>query len=522
MTLLSKALDRAGFPRVDADAEARKVAVLRIVVGLLLAWRSGLIARDALYYFDPTLIMGRPWPIEAVAGWIQCALALGLALGIGARSCAVLLMLTHAAFSVWTGTYNLGPMLLVPILGALAVLEGGRLTLRAGLRAAPPAAAFRAVYLILFLAYAGWSFQAVLYHVHDPYWIQGRTTEVMFTNSYLSEFYGVFRAWERASPGTLRAMSIFVGSAQTLFQMAMIPLIFTRWGRVYVRVWGWIFILGSLFDLQLTLLPFVEAVLWAMVFMPARWFAPRSGRSISAGGSRHSEELRVAAAVYTAGYGALSLLFFTNAILGYTMSRSLPPWIANPVLFYAGLVAPNVFNTTDLMMGDRWTVLARIDQGQLKLVPFDGFEGERLAYLRSDLLYFANSLRWRREMIFAGDLAAYHQPGAPGYAYAYRVALYDHRRRGSPVPETYAVTVFRNYAAERAGAATATRYAPVQAFAFTLTIGPGSTASRWATRPDHPLPSPNHPTTGPLQPFFSGRVIPDRAGNGGVSRWSKL
>ncbi len=47
------------------------------------------------------------------------------------------------------------------------------------------AAEFRAVYWVLFLAYAGWSFQAVLYHLRDPYWIQGRTTELTFTNSYL-------------------------------------------------------------------------------------------------------------------------------------------------------------------------------------------------------------------------------------------------------------------------------------------------------------------------------------------------
>lgn len=474
MRLLSKALDGAGIPRIaDTEAEARKVAVLRIAVGLLLVWRSGIVASDALYFFDPTVVMGRPWPIEAIAGWMQCALAWGLVFGIIPRTCAALLMLTHAAFSIWTVTYNLGPMLLVPILGALAVLDSGRLTVHSRVRQTPSAAEFRAVYRILFLAYAGWSFQAVLYHLRDPYWVQGRTTEVMFINSYLSEFYGVFRAWERASPATLRALSIFVGSAQTLFQIAMIPLIFTRWGTVFVRVWGWVFILGSVLDLQLTLLPFVEVVLWAMVFLPSRWFfAPHGSGAVSACGPPHGPgNLRLGARLYTASYGLLSLMFFTNAILGSTIGGSLPPWIGNPVLYYAGLVAPNVFNTTDLTMGDRWAVLTRVDRGHETLVPFDGFEGERLAYLRSDLLYFANSLRWRREMIVAGDLAAYHRPGAPGYAHAYRVASYDHRRRGSVPPETYRIRIFRNYAAERAGATMATRYAPIQLFEFTVTVG---------------------------------------------------
>lgn len=449
--------------------------MLRIFAGLLLVWRSGVVAWDAAYYFDSTSILGRSLPLEAIAGWIQCALAGGLVFGIGPRVCAALLMLTHAAFSIWTGTYNLAPMLLVPILGAMAVLDCGRLSVFARARHAPSAAEFRAAYLILFLAYAGWSFQAVLYHVRDPYWLQGRTTAVMFINSYLSEFYGVFRAWEGISPATLRALSIVVGSAQTLFQMAMIPLVFTRWGTRFVAAWGWIFILGSVFHLQLTLLPFVEVILWGMVFLPARWFTAIG--VTPARGAIRSDHIGFAARAYTASYGVLSLMFFTNAILGSTIGSSLPHWVANPVLYYAGLVAPNVFNTADLTMGDRWAVLTRIDRDQATLVPFDGLEGERLGYLRSDLLYFANSLRWRREMIIAGDLAAYHKPGAPGHAYAYRVALYDHRRRRNAGSETYRVTIFRNYAAEHAALPIASRYTPIQVFEFRLTIGPLSTTT---------------------------------------------
>jgi len=481
---VSRALDRTGFPRLaDSETEARKFALLRVVVGLLLAWRSGIIARDAVYYFDPTFIVGRGWPLEAIAGGTQFMLSLGLVFGVLPRTCAALLMLTHAAFSVWTETYNLAPMLLVPILGAIFVLDSGRLALHGRLRLAPPPEQFRAVYLILFLAYAGWSFGAVLNHVRDPYWIQGRTTEVMFINSYLSEFYGLFRAWELASPGSLHAMSIFVGCAQTLFQLAMIPLMLSVWGAVYVRVWGWIFILGSVVDLQLSLLPFVEVVMWTTVFVPATWLAWAGGKaqapasaadSLKWGGSRYR------AAVFTAGYGTLSLLFFTNALLAVAAGRPQPAWYASAVLFYAGLGSPNVFNTLDLTMGDRWTVLTRIDGERSELVPFDGPEGERLDYLRSDLLYFGNSLRWRREMIFADDLARFHQPGGLGYARAYRVARYDHLRRGGLAPERYQVTVFRNYAADRAGLTAPACYTPRKIYEFTLVIGADSSVARAA------------------------------------------
>jgi hypothetical protein len=410
-------------------------------------------------------------------------LSLGLVFGVLPRTCAVLLMLTQAAFSVWTETYNLAPMLLVPILGAIAVLDSGRVALHGRVRLAPPPEEFRAVYLILFLAYAGWSFGAVLYHVRDPYWIQGRTTEIMFVNSYLSEFYGLFRAWEHASPASLRELSIAVGCAQTIFQLAMLPLMLTKWGARYVRAWGWIFILGSLVNLQLTLLPFVELVMWTAVFVPATWLAWAAGKAqapMSSAWSLTARGSRYGAAAFTAGYGTLSLLFFTNALLGVAAGRSLPAWVADPVLFYAGLVAPDVFNTTDLTMGDRWTVLTRIDGERSELVPFDGPEGERLDYLRSDLLYFGNSLRWRREMIGVDDLAHFHEPGGAGYAFAYRVARYDYLRRGGLAPERYRVTVFRNYAAQRAGLTAPACYTPTKIFEFTLLIGPDSSVARAA------------------------------------------
>jgi hypothetical protein len=476
MTFLFRALDCTRLPRpADREAEARKLAILRIVVGLLLAWRSGIVGRDAVYYFDPIFISGHAWPLQAIAGWMQCALACGLVLGVGPRVCASLLMLTHAAFSMWTDTYNLGPMLLVPILGSIAVLDCGRLTLIGSKRNLPSAGEYRAAYLILFLAYAGWSFQAVLYHLRDPYWVQGRTTEVMFLNSYLSEFYGIFRWWEGGSPGTLRALSIVVGSAQTLFQLAMIPLIFSRRGAAFVRTWGWVFIAGSLIDLQLTILPFVEAVLWATIFVPAGSSSRRPAAGLtSVAGTDDSNTLRYPTVAYTAGYGLLSILFFTNAILGATVGGAIPHWMSDPVLFYSGLVAPNVFNTADLTMGDHWAVLTRTDGDRPELVPFEGFEGERLTYLRSDLLYFANSLRWRREMIAVEDLATYHSLGARGYGYAYRVALYDHRRRRSGVRENYHVSVFRNFAAARAGRAVPICYTPVKVFEFSLTIDPDS------------------------------------------------
>jgi hypothetical protein len=141
----------------------------------------------------------------------------------------------------------------------------------------------------------------------------------------------------------------------------------------------------------------------------------------------------------------------------------------NTVLFYSGLVEPDVFNHTDLSMGDRWAVIERRDGERWDLVPFNGPAGERLDYHRSDLLCFSNSIQWRRAMIYVMDLEAYHRPGGGGYDYARRMALYDHRRHGGS--GIYRVTLYRNHASEYARGSESVRYEPAQVLEFMLQVG---------------------------------------------------
>jgi hypothetical protein len=470
---LSSWLDRTAFPRIpDADAEAHKVALLRIATGLVLVWRGAFMLRDSPYFFDPVQIGGGEWPLHAVAAAVQLLLACGLALGIAPAACAVLLLATHPAYSNWTGTYNLGPMLLAPTLGALAVLETGRFALWGRESATPPAALYRAVYLILFVAYAGWNFQALLFHVRDPYWTGGRTTGVLFTSSYLSEFYGVFRGWEASYPGVYALFSRTVGVLQTSFQLAMLPLMLTRWGGRFVLLWGWAFILGSLADLQLSILPVVEVIMWTLVFVPAGWFAFAGGAPARAATSASSRLRPFAVGLFCGAYGLLLLAFYVNAITVFTLGLAIGNWDRYPVLFYSGLVAPNVFNREDLSMGDRWPVIDRLDGPHRGLVPLNGLEGERLSYHRSDLLYFGNSLVWRRGMIDVADLGAYHRPGGNGYRLARQIVLYDWRRHGAVGPGDYRIRLFRNHASDFFRGSGPDRYQPELVLEFHLQAGP--------------------------------------------------
>lgn len=465
-------LGRAFFPAVaQPGTEAHKVAVLRIATGLVLVWRCALMLRDSYYYFDPVAIGGREWPLQAVAAAVQLALALGLAIGVRPALCALLLLATHPAYSMWTGTYNLGPMLLTPMLGAFAVLETGRLTLRGRRRAAPPVVYYRAVYLILFGAFAGWNFQALLYHMRDAYWLAGQTLAVLFTSTYLSEFYEVFRRLEATAPGAYASLSMAVIVGQTVFQLAMVPLAATARGRRFVHWWGWVFILGSLADLQLSILPVVETLMWAFVFTPARWFAGRDRATLVEPAVTALPPRAFATRLYCGVYGMLLVLYVGNGLARFTLARELPGWLNTAVLPLSGLVAPNVFNREDLSMGDRWVVLERADGALSGSVPFNGLDGERLDYHRGDLPYFDTSLPWRRGMIDVADLTAYHQPGGKGYSYARRIALYDFRRHGAVGIGLYRCTLFRNRASVVALGSAQDRYRREVVYEFTVQVG---------------------------------------------------
>lgn len=81
-----------------------------------------------------------------------------------------------------------------------------------------------------------------------------------------------------------------------------------------------------------------------------------------------------------------------------------------------GLNEINVFNANDLRMSEGFfTVEARGPDGVLRMLPFTGPVGERLAWHYSDRVYFANSLAYRRYRF-------------PDHHYCYREAHLPHIR----------------------------------------------------------------------------------------------
>jgi hypothetical protein len=482
---------RSCFPRVlDADAEQRTVNVVRILVGLVVLLRTGTMLGTAYFYYEPVQ-RGVAIPAHFLLVAFEVGLLVLFTLGLFTPLSTALLLLSYLYVDRLLDTSNLGTYMFILLLftllmcnaGSIYSIDGALLRRRPHWRLSaaiarlyevikfPDARQMTVYYFILFVAYAAISFGAMTLHLRDPYWTSGHTVGVMFTNSYLCRFYDVFRLLERETPVLFRAMSVAAGIAQTMFQFGMVPLMFSRWGTWAVVGWGGIFFGASLVVLQLSYLPFLEVILWVLLFAPA---GVRAGRRRPPPTPSGCARTTTGGDVYAAAAGVALLLL----MVGFTPLAGLTPLVGkvyyriNRALLYVGLVVPSVFNRGDLKTGERWPVIHRVGEGGTRdMVPLNGPDGERRYYHLSDVLYFGNSLLWRRAMIDR-DIVQSHEPGQAPRALIQRMLRFDHRLRGFSGPVTYEVIIYETRATSIDAAELATKYGPRVAHAFRTVVTP--------------------------------------------------
>jgi|TARA_B110000046_G_C13015895_1_gene408723 predicted DCC family thiol-disulfide oxidoreductase YuxK len=160
-----------------------------------------------------------------------------------------------------------------------------------------------------------------------------------------------------------------------------------------------------------------------------------------------------------------SVLFFLyivfNPNLGnIAMHIPLAPKVRPHVmkaLIYSGFVLPNVFNKTDLSMGDCWMEVYRLENDQLYLIPITGKEGERLTYnnfdvlnftnYNSDVLYYGTTLPFRRKSI-STDTKENMEENCFGWESLMKRLSYDYSFNGFNEEKRYLVRIYRNHQGE--------------------------------------------------------------------------
>jgi len=121
-------------------------------------------------------------------------------------------------------------------------------------------------YILTFTAYGIMSLFALFYHLQDDFWIKGQTLQLLLLDPYLSKYFPLFEYIFISKPALLRIISYVAFIGQSIFQVFMIPLVLTKWGRFFVKYWGMSFFLSSLFFINLSYLPHMEILLWLILF----------------------------------------------------------------------------------------------------------------------------------------------------------------------------------------------------------------------------------------------------------------
>jgi hypothetical protein len=444
-------LDRTPLAGTQSlDAELRKLAILRWAAGLLCLARTLPIVYGSIDYLGAPSGGGLPDP--TVGGiWTLGIIALAT-VGVAAPLVLPLLIYEYQAFDTAMNTETLGSDVLLLLLALFWLTgAGARLSFdaywlrRRGWSGAPIRALYslfripsvgqlRQLYFLFFAAFAFMNFGAVLHHLEDPIWRSGSVMRVLFTSSYLSRLWEPFRVLESHSGMLLQGISIVGTAGQVLFQLFMVPLIWSRWGGRFIVIWGAIFFAASVLILQLSYLPILETFLWTALF----WHPRRRTEGADDRYRNWIRSDRAGRAIGLAGGAVLTVFVLTGLPYTDDLWEDTPAETLRPALRTFGLEVPEVLNRDDLRMGDAWPVIYRREPGQDVLLPYHGLDGERLAWVQwNDLFYFGNSLKWRRE--FRGPESMARSSGS--FSRLVDVALFDHRRRGAAVSE-YAILYF--------------------------------------------------------------------------------
>ncbi len=146
-------------------------------------------------------------------------------------------------------------------------------------------------------------------------------------------------------------------------------------------------------------------------------------------------------------------LSFFPIIEDYTSKKIFTNKTSREILwqlkYHPGLTLPRVFNPLALGIGQYWNVVYRVNSAtnERTMVPFHGTDGERKTYIMSDVLYYGNSLQYRRGLVVDRNkdgFRRYHEKGNTGYYYMRNLVRFDYNYTGQTGEVIYEYDIIRN------------------------------------------------------------------------------
>jgi hypothetical protein len=430
----------------DADAELRQLAAIRIAAGVLCFARFAPPVWASRYYFE-----SGPWGVPpATLHGLEVLFLIGLVtLGFLTPVSTIALMSTMRSSEAELGSESLASNILALLLSLLVVTSAGArrsvdsvLMRRPGwiggavrtlyhLVGTPSTRGIRAILVLYFTALALINLGGAINHWDDDAWRSGRAMQIIFSSSYMSRVWPMWRAFEMYSPAAAAWTSWVLTMTQLVIQAAMLALIWWRPTARLVIVWGAVFFLSSIVALQLHYLGAFELLLWIALFHRPRPLTVAAHQPFT---RRRWSELTIA------GSGIVFLtVFAAHEASARAGINDYPYPKLRLYLSLLGVHSPQVFNQNDLPLGDAWCVVYR---GNWDRLPYHGPQGERLAWLQTnDLLLYRSSIRWRNE--YKPD--TFLDPDRDAVGRLQQLAEFDHRRRHTPT-STYLVDYYTSKA----------------------------------------------------------------------------
>lgn len=276
------------------------------------------------------------------------------------------------------------------------------------------AQSLKASLLLAFVIFGLVNLASVAGHLLDPFWLNGQALQVTFQNPFYSNYFEQIGALARAYPNIYGLICILAEFLQIAWQLFMIPFLWFRWGRIFVCTWGVIFIGLSFVILKLSYLSYFLLILWFALFWKSSFWnntrvQPAKSEQFK---SIIKQPSTILAAPFIAFFLAASIVSASHLIVARLkmqntqdfrydlLKQRLPSLVLKSYDLAAtvGLLTPNVFNTPDVLAAEHFVLLERRINGATnwELVPFIGYNGERLEYNSNDLIYYGVSIPLRR------------------------------------------------------------------------------------------------------------------------------
>ena len=268
-----KLVQLSKFPKVESiELEQKKLGLFRITLGILILNRT-LLAEYSYFIFSGEL---------SAFTFITLVSTILFTIGLFTPFSTILLFFFVRAFEMALGINSLGTAILQIVLLIFMLTNTGQyysidnyflkknkiLKYVYNIFGTPNKKEFTSIYFLGLIVYATISFGAMAIHAFDYNWTTGLTTRHLLTNNYFSNEYELFKFLDIKFPIAFTLLSMIASLGQSIFQLFMIPMVFFSYGKSFVKYWGLQFFLISFFFIGLDYLPYVELILWIIIFSP--------------------------------------------------------------------------------------------------------------------------------------------------------------------------------------------------------------------------------------------------------------